>query len=105
MAPANSVIQKPSASEDEILGLPKWVWGAIAGGVITVGLAYYIFAGDEDKKKKPKNKKKPIPANTANKSAKVSSAQSTPSKSKVTVEDAPEEDDIEKVRLFGILEY
>jgi len=101
MAP---VVQKP-VSEDEILGLPKWVWAAIAGGVITAGLAIYIFAGsDGEKKKKPKAKKKLIPDTTEtvvtpSKEKPISSAKSTPSKSaKVTVEDAPEEEDIEEIQ-------
>lgn len=101
MAP---VVQKP-VSEDEILGLPKWVWAAIAGGVITAGLAIYIFAGsDGEKKKKPKAKKKIIPGTTEtvvtpSKEKPISSAKSTPSKSaKVTVEDVPEEEDIEEIQ-------
>ena len=98
MAPA---VQKP-VSEDEILGLPKWVWAAIAGGVITAGLAIYIFAGDDGgKKKKPKSsvtKKKA--GTTGSKPSPVSSNKSTPNRqSKVTVEDLPDEEDIEKVRF------
>ena len=96
-------VQKP-VSEEEILGLPKWVWAAIAGGVITAGLAIYIFAGsDGEKKKKPKAKKKVNPNTTEpvvtpSKEKTISSAKSTPAKSaKVTIEDAPEEEDIEKV--------
>ena len=94
-------VQKP-VNEDEILGLPKWVWAAIAGGVITTGIAIYIFAGnDGGKKKKPK--KKATTTTTAASVAK-SSASSTPkatpqkASSKVTVQDAPNEDDIEEVR-------
>jgi len=97
-------VQKP-VSEEEILGLPKWVWAAIAGGVITAGLAIYIFAGsDGEKKKKPKAKKKVNPNTTEpvvtpSKEKTISSAKSTPAKSaKVTVEDAPEEEDIEKIQ-------
>jgi len=102
MAPA---VSKP-VSEDEILGLPKWVWAAIAGGVITAGIAIYIFAGsDGETKKKPKAKKKPAGVLSAEKTeplAKekpISSAKSTPSKAaKVTVEDAPEEEDLDKIQ-------
>ncbi len=96
MAPT---VPKPAA-DDEILGLPKWAWAAIAGGVITAGLALYIFSGDdggETKKKKPKSsglgKKKA-------EKGKPSSVSSTPTKSKqkeVKVEDVPEEQNIEEV--------
>ena len=104
MAPA---VSKP-VSEDEILGLPKWVWAAIAGGVVTAGIAIYIFAGsDGETKKKPKAKKKPAGVLSAEKKeplAKektISSAKSTPSKAaKVTVEDAPEEEDLDKVTFL-----
>ena len=41
MAP---VAEKP-VSEEEIFGLPKWAWAAIAGGVVTAGVLYYIFTG------------------------------------------------------------
>jgi len=103
MAPA---VSKP-VSEDEILGLPKWVWAAIAGGVVTAGIAIYIFAGsDGETKKKPKAKKKPaagvLSAEKKEPLAKektISSAKSTPSKAaKVTVEDAPEEEDLDKIQ-------
>ena len=105
MAPA---VSKP-VSEDEILGLPKWVWAAIAGGVVTAGIAIYIFAGsDGETKKKPKAKKKPaagvLSAEKKEPLAKektISSAKSTPSKAaKVTVEDAPEEEDLDKVMFL-----
>ena len=43
MAPA--VPQKSVNEADEIFGLPKWAWAAIAGGVVTAGVLYYIFAG------------------------------------------------------------
>ena len=99
-------VQKP-VNEDELFGLPKWVWAAIAGGVVTAGIAIYIFAGsDGEKKKKPKAKKKvpSEPVAVASKEKLPSSAKSTPSKqTKVTVEDAPEEVDIEKVCLLKIL--
>ena len=105
MAPA---VSKP-VGEDEILGLPKWVWAAIAGGVVTAGIAIYIFAGsDGETKKKPKAKKKPASAGVLSgaeikeplaKEKTISSAKSTPSKAaKVTVEDVPEEEDLDKVQ-------
>jgi len=94
-------VQKP-VNEDELFGLPKWVWAAIAGGVVTAGIAIYIFAGsDGEKKKKPKAKKKvpSEPVVVTSKEKLPSSAKSTPSKqAKVTVEDAPEEVDIEKIQ-------
>lgn len=43
MAP---VAEKP-VSEEEIFGLPKWAWAAIAGGVVTAGVLYYIFTGNK----------------------------------------------------------
>ena len=104
MAPA---VSKP-VGEDEILGLPKWVWAAIAGGVVTAGIAIYIFAGsDGETKKKPKAKKKPAAGGVLSaekieplaKEKTISSAKSTPSKAaKVTVEDVPEEEDLDKVQ-------
>ena len=102
-------VQKP-VNEDEIMGVPKWVWAAIAGGVITAGLAIYIFSGDSDaKKKKPKKKpagKTPGTASTPKVTPKAT-PKATPKKAaaKVTVEDAPEEDDIDKVRIRIDLEY
>ena len=94
-------VQKP-VNEDEIMGLPKWVWAAIAGGVITTGLAIYIFTGDSDgKKKKPKKKaaaaKNVSTTNTPKATPKKATATPKKAAAKVTVEDAPEEDDIEKV--------
>merc|ERR1711971_968530 len=51
-------VSKP-VGEDEILGLPKWVWAAIAGGVVTAGIAIYIFAGsDGETKRNQKLRKK-----------------------------------------------
>ena len=44
MAP---VAEKP-VSEEEIFGLPKWAWAAIAGGVVTAGVLYYIFTGNKN---------------------------------------------------------
>ena len=94
-------VQKP-VNEDEIMGLPKWVWAAIAGGVITTGLAIYIFTGDSDgKKKKPKKKaaaaKNVSTTNTPKATPKKATATPKKAAAKVTVEDATEEDDIEKV--------
>lgn len=92
-------VQKP-VNEDEILGLPKWVWAAIAGGVITTGIAIYIFAGnDGGKKKKPKKKATTTPTTSVAKSSTSTTPKATPQKSasKVTVQDAPNEDDIEEV--------
>lgn len=86
MAPV--VVEKP-ASNDEILGLPKWVWAAIAGGVITAGIAIYIFSGDDnagDKKKKKKKIEKSTPKATPQKKP-----------TKVKIEDVPEEQDIDAV--------
>jgi len=92
-------VQKP-VNEDEILGLPKWVWAAIAGGVITTGIAIYIFAGnDGGKKKKPKKKATTTPTTPVAKSSTSTTPKATPQKSasKVTVQDAPNEDDIEEL--------
>ena len=41
MAPVTS----KAVSDEEILGLPKWAWAVIAGGVVTTGVLIYIFAG------------------------------------------------------------
>lgn len=95
-----ALVSKP-VNEDEVLGLPKWAWAAIAGGVITAGLAIYIFAGGDDTKKKkgPKLAKNKKSDGATNKS--ISSAKSTPSKTnKVKVQDVPEEEqDIDSVSL------
>ena len=89
-------VQKP-VNEDEILGLPKWVWAAIAGGVITTGIAIYIFAGSDDtKKKKPKKKATASTSATAKSSTSTPKATPKATPKKVTVEDAPE-DEIETV--------
>lgn len=91
-------VSKP-VNEDEVLGLPKWAWAAIAGGVLTAGLAIYIFAGgDEDAKKKGPKIGKAKKSEGAGKKS-ISSAKSTPSKAnKVKVQDVPEEEqDIDSV--------
>ena len=58
MAPVQKTV-----TEDEFLGLSKWAWAAIAGCVATAGIAFYIFAGDEGKKK-PKGAKKKVNINS-----------------------------------------
>ena len=62
---------------------------------------YTVFSGDDDKKKKVKKDKKKGTGGSTKTNTPVSSAKPTPSKTaKVTVEDAPEEDNIDKVVLF-----
>ena len=61
---------------------------------------YFVFSGDDDKKKKVKKDKKKGTGGSTKTNTPVSSAKPTPSKTaKVTVEDAPEEDNIDKVAL------
>ena len=61
---------------------------------------YIVFSGDDDKKKKVKKDKKKGTGGSTKTNTPVSSAKATPSKTaKVTVEDAPEEDNIDKVVL------
>jgi len=100
MAP---VAEKP-VSDEEVFGLPKWAWAAIAGGVVTAGVLYYIFAGDDgNKKKSKKEKKKGTAASSSSppsaKTTPISSAKATPSKTvkNVTVEDVPEDDNLDKI--------
>ena len=58
------------------------------------------FAGDDDKKKKVKKDKKKGTGGSSKTNTPVTSAKATPSKTaKVTVEDVPEEDNIDKVVL------
>ena len=57
-----------------------------------------VFSGDDDKKKKVKKEKKKGTVVSSKTNTPVSSAKATPSKTaKVTVEDVPEEDNIDKV--------
>ncbi len=100
MAPVDKAPVSASGDGD-FLGLSKWTWAAIAGGVAVTGIALYIIAGSDDgkkdKKKKGKGAKKKTGTTTTSSSA-ASSAKPTPSKKQnVTVEDVPEEEDLDGV--------
>ena len=95
-------IKETVNSDDTILGVPKWALVAAAGGVVALGLAYYVLsAPDDSSNKKPKRKKDKLPKNKADES-KISSTKTTPEKvvkspkkdeTKVSVEDVGEEDE------------
>ena len=105
-----SAVVKPSdisasPSDDTIFGIPKWAFAVAAGGVVVLGLAYYVLSAPEDssakasKRKKDKSSKSKIPLGS-----KSNSTSTTPQKSKeiiqqkdqnkVTVEDVGEDEEM-----------
>ena len=96
-------IKETVNSDDTILGVPKWALVAAAGGVVALGLAYYVLsAPDDSSNKKSKRKKDKVSKNKADDS-KSNSTTTTPEKSKekiqkkeetkVSVEDVGEDDE------------
>ena len=90
-------------SDDTIFGVPKWALAVAAGGVVVLGLAYYVLsAPDDSSNKKSKRKKDKVSKNKADDS-KSNSTITTPEKSKeqihkkeetkVSVEDVGEDDE------------
>lgn len=84
---------KSSKGEGDFLGLSKWAWAALAGGVVAAGITIYIISGGGDSESDKKKKK-----SSSGKKAKKTKAtpNDTPTKSKVTVQDIDEEEDSEK---------
>ena len=62
-----SAVAKPSiaggatstvSSDDTIFGVPKWALAVAAGGVVAIGLAYYVLSAPDGTSKKSGKKKK-----------------------------------------------
>ena len=54
MAPVDKAAVS-SSGDGDFLGLSKWTWAAIAGGVAVAGITLYIIAGSDDDSKKDKD--------------------------------------------------
>lgn len=120
MAPTSSniphpVVAKPSvavgattaaaSSEDTIFGVPKWALAVAAGGVVFVGLAYYVLSAPSDGNSKGGGSKlkKPKKVNTPSGGSKTGSTGATPTKKNdvtlkkdehnVTIEDVGEDEE------------
>ena len=97
-----------ASSDDTIFGIPKWAFAVAAGGVVALGLAYYVLSAPDDasakagKRKKDKSTKNKTPSGS-----KSNSTTATPKKAKekdqkkdenkVTVEDVGEDEDMVRI--------
>jgi len=101
-----SAISKPVISEtvtnteDTVFGIPKWALAVAAGGVVALGLAYYVLSapdgngakgGKRKKDKSTKTKTSDSTSKTATPS-KAKEKEQTKDESKVLVEDVGEEE-------------
>ena len=98
------VAETPINTDDTIFGMPKWAVAATAGGVVALGLAYYVLSAPDDKKFSGAKSKKNKSAKIKNSESTSSSTTTTPVKSKkneaktdeskVVIEDVGEEETV-----------
>ena len=90
------ISETTSNADDTIFGIPKWALGVAAGGVVALGLAYYVLSAPDGKAKKGGKRKKE--KSTKNKSVSDSASSST----KATPVKAKDKQDENKVLIEDI---
>ena len=90
--------------------MPKWAVAATAGGVVALGLAYYVLSAPDDKKSSGAKSKKNKSAKIKNSESTSSSTTTTPVKSKkneakineskVVIEDVGEEETVSNLIII-----
>ena len=104
-----------TSSDDTIFGIPKWALAVAAGGVVALGLAYYVLSAPDDTSAKAgKRKKEKSTKNKTPSGSKTNSTTATPSKekekdqlkeeNKVTIEDVGEDEDMVG-KIFNMLSF